>query len=61
MKRLLIQDKYNSDKTWEINHISHGFYLKQYIKGKQFGKGVRTTKKWLKEIGLLDMKVISIT
>lgn len=50
MKRIKIQDKYNDIKTWEVTKLSGGFYLKQFIKGKQFGNGIRTTKKWIESI-----------
>lgn len=61
MKRVLVQDKYNKDKTWEINYISHGIYLKQYICGKQYGRGCRVSMKWLKELGLTAMKPLKVT
>jgi hypothetical protein len=59
-KKVLIQDKYNHKKTWEINYISHGLYLKQFIYGKQYGRGCRVSMKWLKELGLLDMQPLKV-
>lgn len=58
MKRTLYQDKYNPNKTWEVTAMSHGYYLRQYICGKQYSRGMRTTKAWIKEIGILDMPII---
>lgn len=55
MKRIIIQDKYNDIKTWEVTKLSGGFYLKQFIDGKQFGGGIRTTKKWIESI--LETKI----
>ena len=60
MKRKIYQDPYNSIKTWETTELSGGYYLKQFIKGKQFGRGSRTTKKNLKEIGIFEMDCIKI-
>lgn len=58
MKRTLYQDKYNSNKVWEVTMLSHGIYLRKYICGKQFGRGRRISRKELKSIGILDMKQI---
>lgn len=55
LKRIKIQDKYNHIKTWEVTKLSGGFYLKQFINEKQFGNGVRTTKKWIESI--LETKI----
>ena len=55
MKRIIVQDKYNDIKIWEVTKLSGGFYLKQFIDGKQFGSGIRTTKKWIESI--LEIKV----
>ena len=59
MIRTLYQDKYNPKKTWEVTSISHGFYLKQFICGKQFGRGLRTTREYIQSIGILDMKILT--
>nr|DAF72354.1 MAG TPA: hypothetical protein [Caudoviricetes sp.] len=58
MKRILYQDKYNPCKTWEVTKLKGGYYLKQFIKGKQFGSGIKTSKKYLKEVGILDFKIL---
>lgn len=54
VERTFIQDKYNTNKTWEVVKLSGGWYLRQYIKGKQFFKGARVTKKFLIDIGLIN-------
>lgn len=52
------QDDYNDIKHWEITKDSSGHYhLSQFINGELKSK-VRTTKKWIEEIGILDMKPI---
>lgn len=61
MLRVLVQDKYNKSKVWQINKISHGLYLRQLICGRQYGRGCRTTKKWLIETGIASMQPISVT
>ena len=54
MIKTLYQDKYNPQKTWEVTSNSHGFYLRQFI-----GKALKTTREYIKSIGVLDMKVIT--
>ncbi len=59
MTRTLYQDKFNSQKVWEVTSISHGFYLKQFICGKQFGRGLKTSKEYIKSIVIFDMQILS--
>lgn len=56
MKKMVLVDKYDSFKTWEVTKLSGGFYLRQFINGKQFGKGARLTKKWLEH--MLETKLV---
>lgn len=58
MKRTYYLDKYNNKKIWEVTELSHGIYLRQYIGGRKFGRGVRTNKAKLKDIGITEMEVI---
>ena len=58
MKRTYYRDKWNHRKVWEVTELSHGIYLRQYINMWQFGRGVRTNKKKLAEIGIAEMEVI---
>ena len=52
------QDPYNKSKIWEVTKLKGGFYLKQFISGKQYGKGIRVTKKKLDELGIANMKEV---
>ena len=38
-----------------------GYYLRQYISGRQHGRGIRTTKNYLEQIGILDMRPLTVT
>ena len=51
--RTYYKDKYNSNKVWEITKQSGGnYYVKQFINGKQFGKGTRMSKEMVMDLGL---------
>lgn len=58
-KRTFYRDRWNDRKVWEVVKLRGGFYLRQYINGKQFGRGIRTTKGHIKNIGIFDFEVIS--
>ena len=58
VQRTYYQDKYNSDKVWEVTKLRGGYYLRQYVCGEQFGKGLRTTKKFIQSLGILDFEVM---
>ncbi|WP_304754263.1 hypothetical protein [Dubosiella newyorkensis] len=60
MRRIRYQDPYNSHKVWEVSHLKGGFYLKQYISGRQWSRGRRVTKRFLEMIGVLSMPIVSI-
>lgn len=47
VKRTWYQDCYNEKKTWEVVKMNGAYYLRQYINERQFGRGLRTTKKYL--------------
>lgn len=55
-QRTFYQDRWNPNKTWEVVKLVGGYYLRQYIKGKQFGRGIRTTKKYIQSIGVFDFE-----
>lgn len=59
-QRTLYQDKWNTKKVWEVTKLIGGYYLRQYIDGKQFGRGARVTKGYLRSIGILDFEVIEV-
>ena len=56
--RIYYRNKYNSNKVWEVVKLEGGYYLRQYVCGKQIGRGLRTTKRFIKSLGILDFKVI---
>lgn len=55
----LYQDLYNSKKTWLVCYMKGAIYLKQFIDGKQYGKGLRCTKAYINQIGVLNFKRIN--
>lgn len=58
LERTFYRDPYNEAKVWEVVKLSGGYYLRQYIYGRQFGKGLRTTKGYLDDIGILGFPEI---
>jgi len=52
MERKYYIDRYNSRKMWEVTKMKGAYYLRQYINGRQYGRGMRTTKKFIHEIGI---------
>ncbi len=56
VKRTYYKDKYNDNKVWEVVKLNGGYYLRQYICGKQFGRGMRTTKKHIQSFGIFDFE-----
>ena len=55
-KRMFYKDKWNTNKVWEVVELIGGYYLRQYVCGKQWGKGIKTTKKFIKNIGIFDFE-----
>lgn len=55
-ERAFYKDKYNREKVWEVVKLKGGYYLRQYISGRKFGKGLRTTKKYIQSIGIFDFE-----
>lgn len=58
-QRKFYQDRWNEKKVWEVVRLSGCFYLRQYIEGRQWGRGLRTTKKFIKNIGILDFQEVA--
>lgn len=56
--RKFYQDRWNPDKVWEVVKMVGGYYLRQYIKGSRFGRGVKTSKKFIVSIGILDFQEV---
>lgn len=38
--------------------LSGGYYLRQYVSGRQIGKGLRTTKKFISDIGIFGFEEV---
>lgn len=57
-KRTYYKDAYNEMKVWEVVELKGGYYLRQYINGKQFGRGIRITKAYLHNTGILEFDCI---
>lgn len=47
VKREFYRDRYNQNKVWEVARLAGGYYLRQYVKGQQFGTGLRTSRKFI--------------
>lgn len=58
LKREFYRDTWNENKVWEVVYMRGGMYLRQYISGRQWNKGMRTTKAFIKSIGIFDMQRI---
>ena len=59
LQRTFYQDRWNENKIWEVVKLVGGYYLRQYINGKQFGRGIKTTKKFIQSIGIFDFEVVN--
>lgn len=56
VKRFFV-DRYNANKIWEVTKLSGGnYYVKQWICGKQYGKGYRMYKRFIDEVGMMSGK-----
>ena len=60
VERTYYLDRYNHFKIWEVSKLKGGYYLRQYIHGKQFGKGLKTSRKYIKRIGILDFDKVDV-
>lgn len=58
MERKLYVDGYNKSKVWEVTCLKGGFYLKEYVAGKQHSRGVKLSLKKLKKMGILNGKIV---
>lgn len=58
MKRTFFKDQHNDRKIWEVVQMVGGYYLRQYISGRQFGRGIRTTKKHIENIGIFGFEQV---
>lgn len=60
VQRTFYQDRWNKNKVWEVAKLVGGYYLRQYICGKQWGKGVRTTKKFIRSLGIMEFEQVPV-
>lgn len=44
-------------KVWEVVKLDGGYYLRQYVSGKQFGRGLRTAKSLFRGLEFLILKL----
>lgn len=58
VKRAFYQDRWNENKVWEVAQLVGGYYLRQYVCGEQWGRGVRTTKKFIKSLGIMEFEQV---
>lgn len=58
VQRTFYQDRWNKNKVWEVVQLVGGYYLRQYICGQQWGRGLRTTKEFIKSLGILEFEQI---
>lgn len=58
VQRTFYQDRWNKNKVWEVVQLVGGYYLRQYVCGQQWGRGLRTTKKFIKSLGILEFEQI---
>lgn len=58
LQRTYYRDRWNEKKVWEVVKLVGGYYLRQYISGKQVGRGVRTTKGFIKSLGVLEFEKV---
>lgn len=59
VQRKFFKDRWNPEKVWEVVKMDGGYYLRQYIKGNQIGRGIKTRKKHISSIGILDFQEVA--
>lgn len=59
VKRTFYKDRWNENKVWEVAELIGGYYLRQYVCGKQWGRGLRTTKRFIQSIGIFDYEQVT--
>lgn len=58
VQRTCYQEKYNRNKVWEVADLDGAYYLRQYICGKQSGRGLRIKRKFIQSLGIFDFEEI---
>lgn len=57
--RTFYQDRYNPQKTWEVVKMEGAYYLRQYICGHKWARGLRCAKSYIREIGIFEFEKIN--
>ena len=58
LQRNYYRDRWNEKKVWEVVKLVGGYYLRQYISGQQVGRGMKTSKKFIKSIGVFEFEEV---
>jgi len=58
VERTFYQDRWNRNKVWEVVKMSGGYYLRQYINGEKSGRGIKTSKKFIRNVGIFDFQKV---
>ena len=53
------KDPWNEKKVWEVVRMLSGYYLRQYIGGQQVNKDLKTTKKFIKSLGIFGFEEVA--
>lgn len=58
LQRTYYRDRWNEKKVWEVVKLVGGYYLRQYISGQQIGSGIKTSKRFIKSIGVFEFEEV---
>lgn len=61
ISRKFYKDRWNENKVWEVVRMVGAYYLRQYVCGTQVGPGLRTSKKWIASLGILEFQEVAGT
>lgn len=54
LQRTYYRDRWNEKKVWEVVKLVGGYY----ISGQQVGSGIKTSKKFIKSIGVFEFEEV---
>lgn len=54
LQRTYYRDRWNEKKVWEVVKLVGGYY----ISGQQVGRGMKTSKKFIKSIGVFEFEEV---
>lgn len=58
LQRNYYRDRWNEKKVWEVAKLVGGYYLRQYISGQLVGRGMKTSMKFIKSIGVFEFEEV---